>query len=205
MQNVLILGASGQIAQFVEKEIKDNVNLTLFLRHPEKLEHQYDNVIVGDVINPDDLNKAMEGQDIVYANLGPSHMVEMANSVVAAANHNDVKRLIWVATVGIYEEYDPSHKASVEAAYGSIDDPNSYMGDERRGADIVDNSLLDTTVIRPNTLTNDDEISDIEITERNQQVNGDPISRKTVGHFISQLILSPDNYINGSIGLAKKK
>lgn len=78
MKKVLILGAGGQIARWVIKMLankRDDVELTLFLRHSKKLKNAPKNaqVVQGDVLNPNQLNPAVAGQDIVYATNGQRH------------------------------------------------------------------------------------------------------------------------------------
>lgn len=205
MTNVLILGASGNIAKLVATQINKQVTLTQFLRTPSKLgDAVKGRVITGDVLDEDALQQVMAGQDIVYANLGPSPMAKMAKAVVKAAENAQIKRLIWVATAGIYNEIAKEGRTQAEAIYGKADDPNSYFGDERRGADIIDQSTIATTIIRPNALTNDSAVQEVVINGRNEQLQGHPISRATVANFISQLILNPDQYLNDSIAISKK-
>ncbi|UDM32312.1 NAD(P)H-binding protein [Lentilactobacillus laojiaonis] len=204
MKKVLILGASGQIAQLVEHELADKVDMTLFLRNKNKLTNPNGKVIVGDATNLEDLKSAMRGQDIIYSNLGPTYMAKMADAVVKAAIAENVQRIIWVATAGIYTEYLPGHQQKMEAEYGKVSDAHSYMGDERIGADIIDDSSLESTIIRPNILTDEDEIQTIVTTQKNDNLLGGPVSRKTVAHFISELILEPNQHINESISISKQ-
>lgn len=51
---------------------------------------------MGDVLNHAALKLAMEGQDVVYANLTGEDLDIQANSVIAAMKACDVKRLIFV-------------------------------------------------------------------------------------------------------------
>ncbi len=46
----------------------------------------------------------MQGQDVVYANLTGEDLDIQANSVIAAMKACDVKRLIFVLSLGIYDE-----------------------------------------------------------------------------------------------------
>ncbi|GAK31241.1 NAD-dependent epimerase/dehydratase family protein [Weissella oryzae SG25] len=142
----------------------------------------------------------MEEQDIVYANLGPSPMAEMAKAVVKAAEKSNVRRLIWVATIGIYEEEPKAAIPEMRLQGGMMDDPNSYIGDEPLGADIIEASSIISTIIRPNLLTNDGQ-SDYVINARTDQVEVAEVSRGNVAHFISQLILQPEQYQNDSVAI----
>lgn len=204
MKKVLILGAGGNIAQFVEQELADKADLTLYLRSPRKLAKQYGTVVTGDVFDHEQLVKTMKGQDIIFSNLGWQHMADMATEVTTAAQEAGVKRLIWIATAGIYDEIPAADQEEIRAMFGSADDPTTYFGDERVGADIVDASELITTIIRPNTLTDAEEVEPVLVTQRDEEIRGNAISRKTVAHFVSDLILNDNQYLNDSIAISKK-
>lgn len=71
---ILILGASGHIAHFaIEKLLKStDDHLVLFTRHPQSLaemDTERINILEGDTLSPNDLVKAMNNVNIVYANL----------------------------------------------------------------------------------------------------------------------------------------
>lgn len=204
MKKVLILGASGNIAKYVAAELAGKVDLTQFVRDAKKLDQPVGRVVVGDVLDPTTLSAAMQGQDVVYANLGPTRMATMANSVTAAAEKSQVKRLIWVATFGIYEEEPAEELALIKSQGGDIHDANSYLGDERLGADIIDQSSVDSTIIRPNILT-DGPLAEVVVTGRHEQLVGHDVSRRTVAHFISQTVLNSENYQNDSVALSNRE
>lgn len=109
MANVLILGAHGQIAQLATKQLLNETkhDLKLFLRRANRLnvtDAKRETVIDGDVLNAAQLDAALKGVDVVYANLGNAQIENQAKSVVAAMDRAGVKRLIWISTLGIYDE-----------------------------------------------------------------------------------------------------
>ena len=86
MKNVLILGAGGQIARHVINQLADKqtIKQTLFARQPAKIHKPYptnSKIIMGDVLNHAALKQAMQGQDVVYANLTGEDLDIQANSV----------------------------------------------------------------------------------------------------------------------------
>ncbi len=96
MKNVLILGAGGQIARHVINQLADKqtIKQTLFARQPAKIHKPYptnSKIIMGDVLNHAALKQAMQGQDVVYANLTGEDLDIQANSVIAAMKACDVK------------------------------------------------------------------------------------------------------------------
>lgn len=109
MTKIAILGAAGQIAQLVEPMLlkNDNIDMILYLRHPNKLKQineAREKVIKGDASNFNELKEALTDVDLVYANLAGSNIEEQAKTVVKAMDANNIKRLIWVSSLGIYNE-----------------------------------------------------------------------------------------------------
>lgn len=97
MKNVLVISASSQIAQWADKALAKNpdINLTLFLRHLNKLsaDLQQERQIVGDATDLDDVRNAVKGMDIVYASLA-GEVKKAAETIVKAMDLEEVKRLI---------------------------------------------------------------------------------------------------------------
>ena len=98
------------------------------------------------------LESLMQGQDVVYANL-LGHLEAMAENIVQAMNHTNVKRLIWISSMGIYGETGEDHGAILEPY--------------RRSAQVVENSRLDYTIIRPAWFTDGHEI-DYQLTRKHR-------------------------------------
>ncbi|MCO7486287.1 SDR family oxidoreductase [Stenotrophomonas maltophilia] len=201
MKNVLILGASGQIAQWVIRSLatEKNIQQTLLLRDPKKLtgkEPANAKVVIGNVLDKKLLKDAVAGQDIVYANLTGEDLDKQAQAVIAAMNAAGVKRLIFVLSLGIYDE--------VPGKFGEWN--NDIIGEDlkpfRRAADAIEASGLDYTILRPAWLTDEDEV-DYEITEKGQPFKGTVVSRRSVGDLISQIIVDPARHTGGNLGLNK--
>lgn len=88
MTNVLILGAAGSVARVTTRYLLDNsqAQLTLYLRNSARLQNPDTarvTLIEGDVLNYEQLRLAMNGKDIVYANLS-GNMKEQAETIVRA-------------------------------------------------------------------------------------------------------------------------
>lgn len=193
MRRILVLGANGSLAKVVIPVLLKNpdLKLTLFARDTNPLSRVLaDNVclVQGDVLNLVQLNEAIQGQDIVYANLAGS-LKEMANNVVEAMNNQHVKRLIWISSMGIYDETSQSH--------GAILQPY------RDSAKIIEKSDLDYTLIRPAWFTNDAAI-DYKLTTKGQPFIGSQVSRRSIAALIDKLIERPDYAIGESLGIAKE-
>ncbi|MGR4896943.1 SDR family oxidoreductase [Stenotrophomonas sp. LARHCG68] len=201
MKNILILGASGQIAQWVIRSLatETQVQQTLLLRDPKKLtgkEPANAKVVIGDVLDKKVLKDAIAGQDIVYANLTGEDLDKQAQAVIAAMKATGVKRLIFVLSLGIYDE--------VPGKFGEWN--NAIIGEDlkpfRRAADAIEASGLDYTILRPAWLTDEDEV-DYETTEKGQPFKGTVVSRRSVGDLISQVIVNPARHIGANLGVNK--
>lgn len=207
MSNVLILGASGNIGKLVADELADSDHkVRLFVRSSNKIDAPINQeVFEGDAHNERDLYRAMEGIDIVFSNLGPRGMKSFATAVVSAMKQRDIRRLLWTATAGIYKEFSTLIGVKNYVALGGPPDlKGSYLYDQRQGADYVENSGLDYTIFRWNWLTFDNIVTDVVITEKGQQYEGKPISRKTTAVFVKKVIDHPELYIGHSLGIAAK-
>lgn len=189
MKNVLILGASGNIAKHVIDMLvkKEDINLTLFLRNKRRLRNKdvsNSRIIEGDVLNYQQLNEAVTGQDIVYANLA-GELEAMARNIVRAMEETEVKRLIFISSIGIYD--DPVRPA---------------LRPYRKSVDVIEASDLEYTILRPTWFTNADEV-DYEITRKGEPEKGSVISQKSLATFITKIIETPEKYTHESLGINK--
>jgi uncharacterized protein YbjT (DUF2867 family) len=189
MTNVLILGASGNIASKVIDLLSDDktICLNLFLRKASRLRNRIGanfHVIEGDALNLDDLRNAMAGVDIVYANLA-GDLERMAKNIVKAMDEKGVKRLIFISSIGIYEQ-----------------PLRPVLKPYRKSVDVIEMSDLDYTVLRPTWFTNADEV-DYEITRNGESEKGSVISQKSVASFIVKIVKSPQSYVRESLGINK--
>ncbi len=199
MRKVTIIGATGRIAFWADEMLKDDndVDLTLFVRNKSKLpaDLQNEKIVVGDATNLEDVEKAVTGSDVVYASLG-GDVVTQAKTLVQAMDTVGVKRLIWTSSLGIYDEVPGDFgKLNTRALPG-------YLQTYRKAADVITDSDLDYTIIRPAWLTNDDEV-DYETTHHNSPFKGTEVSRKSVAAYAVSLIKNPRNDVRDSVGVDK--
>ncbi|MFD1394132.1 SDR family oxidoreductase [Lacticaseibacillus jixianensis] len=201
MSNVLILGANGQIARLAEQQLlaETKHHLTLFLRNAKRLpiaDATRETVIEGDATDPAALSKAMVGIDIVYANLGGGKTIEtQAKAVVQAMDLAKVQRLIWISTLGIYNE--------VPGAFGKWNHEQldgGYLEPYTAAARVIEHSNLDYTIIRPAWLSNNDTV-DYELTHRDDLFKGTEVSRKSVADLVTKLINDPKQAVKDSLGV----
>ncbi|WP_325435365.1 SDR family oxidoreductase [Pseudomonas nitroreducens] len=201
MKNVLILGATGQIASWVVRGLGQlsGVQQTLLLRDPRKLsgaEPDNARVVIGNVLDQELLREVMAGQDIVYANLSGDDLEEQARSVIDSMQTSKVKCLIFVLSLGIYDEI-PGRFG--EWNHEVIGEPLKYY---RRAADAIEASGLDFTILRPAWLTDEDEV-DYETTGKDEPFKGTVVSRRSVADLVIQLIRNPSLHVGANLGVNK--
>ena len=200
-RQVLILGASGQIARWVIRELANDaaIRQTLFLRDARKLRGKAPadaRVVEGDVLDKAALADAMAGQDFVYANLTGDDIDEQARAVVAAMQAAGVERLVFVASLGIYDELPGRFQAWNKAMIGEELKPF------RRAADAIEASGLDYTILRPAWLTDEDEV-DYETTGKDETFKGTEVSRRSVADLIARIIAVPALHSKANLGVGK--
>lgn len=200
MNRVLVLGANGQIARWVVRMLADdeNIALTLLVRNPKKLsgdEPKNARVVIGDVLDSKLLRQVMAEQDVVYANLAGDVDVQ-AKRILAAMVSTGVQRLIFVNSLGIYDEVPGKFGEWNRAEIGS------YLGPYREAANLIEASSVDYTILRAAWLTDTDEV-DYETTGRHEPFKGTEVSRKSVAGLIVQIIQSPQLHSKDNIGVNK--
>jgi uncharacterized protein YbjT (DUF2867 family) len=188
MKNVLIIGASGGIAQIVTDLLVNDqtVNLTLFARKANRLKVQTSKckIIEGDALDKEVLKTATNGQDIVYVNLA-GDLDRMAKNIVAAMQETGVKKIIAISSIGIYD----TPLKSVLVPY-------------RKLADVIEASGLDYTILRPEWFSNANEVA-YETTQKGTPEKGSVISRKSLATLITEIIKSPEQFKKQNLGVNK--
>ena len=189
MKKVIIIGASGSLASHVIEELQkeNDVQLRLFVRNKNRL-HNSDlsnaTIVEGDVMVFPKLKDAINGQDIVYVNLG-GNLEAMAKSIVKAMQETGVKRIIAISSIGIYK----TPLQSVLVPY-------------RKLADVIETSGLEYTILRPDWFTNS-KVVDYTLTRKGEPEKGTAISKKSIASFIATIIKNPEQWKNENLGISK--
>jgi uncharacterized protein YbjT (DUF2867 family) len=193
MTRILILGANGQLARNTTAFLleRTSARLTLYLRRARRLRNpdpERVNIVEGDVLDRVRLEAAMAGQDVVYANLaGP--LAQQARVIVEAMKATGLKRLIFISSMGIYDEVPGEN-------YRSVLDPY------RDAAAIVEASDLDYTVLRPGWFTRDGAI-DYRLTQKGEPFQGRDVSLNSLSDLITKLALLPKLAVRSSLGVGR--
>jgi uncharacterized protein YbjT (DUF2867 family) len=188
MKKVLVIGASGSLAKYVIDTLQNvpNVRLTLLARNKSKIVNNTINcsVVEADVMDYEKLKKAIQGQDIVYVNLA-GDLEKMTLNIVKAMQEMNVKRVIAISSIGIYE----TPLKPVLIPY-------------RKLADILESSDLEYTILRPDWFTYNNEVS-YTITHKGDPEIGSAVSRKSIAAFIATIVENPELHKRENLGISK--
>src|SRR5262245_38201395 len=112
---LLVLGATGPTGRHVvDRALRCGDAVTVLVRRPEALGPVADRVTVvkGDATAPDDVARAMDGQDAVVSALGRGRSVRAhglftraTDAVLGAARQAGVSRLVWMSSFGVGATY----------------------------------------------------------------------------------------------------
>jgi len=184
MTNVLIIGATGSVGGTTRRYFLDHTtdNLTLMARNTKRLgqlDDDRERSIAGSVTDEAALTRALKGQDVVFAALS-GNLAGMAQTLVKAMATAGVDRLLFITSMGIYDEIP----ASVGAA-GNLS-VNQMLRGYRQAADIIEASSLNYTVIRPGWFDNGDD-TDYQVTKKGDPFGGHSVSRKSIADLVMRL------------------
>ena len=206
-----ILAANGQISRIVENRILNedqfkDVELTLLLRNASRLNDLKDNprvtLIEGNLNNPDDVEKAVQGQDMVFnavihhddaGHNRPTH------NIINAMKKDGVNRLILTNLLGIYDEVPGEFgKWNRDTCFGGIvSDDNAAVVSDRIAAE----SGLDYTTLRLPWLNDRDEVK-YTITHKDDEFVGVSGSRQSIADVVLKIVAAPSFGSNDSLGIA---
>ncbi|KOF09745.1 epimerase [Planococcus glaciei] len=203
---IIVFGATGGVGQSVVKQAIDNgFKVTAFVRTPSKLEvtHENLNVVQGDAFNPAEVSAAIAGHDAVVSCLGSSQgmkksseLEEMVKNIVAGMQDHGVKRIVYTASAGIYQELPG---VSGKLMMGML---KNALTDHRAAVDWIEAHGLTYTIVRPMGLTNGAFTGNYREAATGVPEKSKSIARADVAHFILKA-LNDAQYENSSIGIAK--
>lgn len=196
MKNILIIGATGTLGTAATQAFLTNSDdkLTLFARSATRINIQdesRESVFVGDVMSDQDLDKALQGQDAVFAALS-GNLGAYADKIVQAMDRNGVSRLVFITSMGIYNEIPAAVGEDGNLKY------NPVLKPYRQAADIIEASDLEYTIIRPGWFTNGP--VDYEVTKKGEPFGGHNASVKSIADLVEKSV-DDDLYLRESVGI----
>ena len=103
---ILVIGASGLLAGPVIRKLDEaGFDLKLFSRsvNPSLFVNEYD-MVQGDLFNPGDLEKAVQGCDAIHITISTNDDVKATETILDAAKKNQIKRISMISGCTVAEE-----------------------------------------------------------------------------------------------------
>jgi putative NADH-flavin reductase len=197
---IALLGGSGKTGQeFLKQALDKGHTIKALARTPSKIPQDSDNlsIIQGNVLNPEDVKKLVEGTDMVVSLFGhvkgsPKWLqTEGTKNIVLAMKLHGVNRIISLSGGGLrYEKDQPKFidrviKFALKIFSGHI------LEDAIEHAKVLRDSDFDWTIVRGPILTEDEKTEDYRIGWVGVNA-GTKISRADLAHFIIQEIENKD-------------
>ncbi|MHC5374602.1 NAD(P)H-binding protein [Enterococcus sp. LJL120] len=198
MKNILIIGATGSIGRVARQTFLDETDdqLTLFSRNANRISginSEREKVISGSVLTDKDLDAAMENQDVVFASLS-GNLKKMAEAIVTSMKRVGVNKIIFISSMGIYNEIPASVGAS-----GNLS-RNPTLRTYRDAADVIKNSGLAYTVVRPGWFDSSND-TNYQVTLKGEPFGGHDVSRKSIADLVVKIADSDTLYVKESVGI----
>ena len=185
VMKLALFGATGRTGRLLLRQALDaGHSVTALVRDRDKITtlHKKLRVLEGDVRDFGAVERAINGADAVLSTLGhrgllPSTLVsEAVSHMVTIMERSHVKRIVTVASSGIMGESGLGMFLNVALA--------SSQADHRRQFQLLRDSDLDWTVVRPVVLTNGPQRGKYRVVKKGVPRRGFFISRADLAHFM---------------------
>ena len=192
---LLVLGATGGTGlEIVERVIGRGHSMTALVRSPERLKEFRDRITIkkGELLNTDDLEQAIQGQDAVLSAFGPRIPIAKADAnllhrfavaLTSAMHRAQVRRVVVESVAFLFK--------------GSIFPPVYLLGrlffpgvvaDTSAMESVFSESELDWTMVRPPELTDKPYTGKYRVREGHLPRFGFKISRADVANFMLKAV-----------------
>ncbi len=204
--NILILGATGRVgSQLVNYALHDKHHVTALVRSPEKIQINNEHVtsIRGNVLNKEDIERAMHGIDVVISTLstdGAKTLSESMPHIIEAMENEGIQRIITVGTAGILQ----SRITSDLLRYQSSESKRKLTRaaeDHHKVYDLLKQSSLQWTIVCPTYLPDGDRLGEYRVERDYLPVDGAKIHVSDTAEFTYKQIYS-NKYIQSRVGIA---
>lgn len=204
--NILVLGATGRVgSQIVTNALHDNHPITVLVRTPEKIQINNKNltVIQGNVLNKDDIVRAMHGIDIVISALntdGTNTLSESMPLIIEAMESKGIKRIITVGTAGILQSRTTPDSLRYQTSESKRKSTRAAE-EHHKVYDLLKQSTLEWTIVCPTYLPDGEKVGNYRIDRNYLPEGGTKISVSDTAEFTFRQINTRD-YIQSRVGIA---
>ncbi len=192
---ILILGATGPTGRLVlERALQSGDTITVLARRPEAWNELKGKirVIAGDATSPDDMVKAMMGQEAVISTLGTGKSLRAdelftraADAVIQAAKQTGVTRLVWMSSFGVGDTIQDASLGQ-KIIYKTL--LSNVFRNKEASEQKIRESGLNWTIVYPTTLKNGPARGEYRVAERMKMKGTAWINRADVADFIYKAV-----------------
>ena len=200
--NITIFGASGKIGTILTNLALDNgETVTAYVRNPEKIKriHDHLHIVIGDLKNQVQIEKAIESADVVVSTLGPSlkrsenrkgtAIADAHELIIKAMEKLNKKSFVTLVTPSIHAKEDRKHFATVFPGLIARMFLSGAYRDIVKYGSLVEKSTLDWTIVRiivPND-KHDGKKYGISIGDKPAKIS---VSRENVAAFMYEVAIN---------------
>ncbi|WP_341900175.1 NAD(P)H-binding protein [Fluviicola taffensis] len=179
MKRILILGATGRTGKLaVEYALGQGYSVTALVRNPEKISLSSDKltVIKGQPTNIQDIRQAIENCDYVinvlsalsekdsisFKKIDPPHTLEKTiYNVIECMREHGIKRIISLSSIGVGNSY--KYAPWFMKLFIKISNFKIVFADHNKQEQLLQNSQLDWTIVRPVGLNNQEILRKLDV------------------------------------------
>lgn len=204
--NILLLGMTGRTGSNIAKlALEDKHQVTALLRTPEKIKLNDENlsIIKGDATVKEDVERAMQGADVVISALntdGTDTLTQSMPLIIDAMNAENIKRIVTIGTAGILQSrVEPdvlryqSSESKRKLTRAAEEHHKTYL--------LLKESELDWTVVCPTYLPDGEAVGEHREERDFLPEDGKKITTGDTAEFVYKQ-LENDKYIKSRVGIA---
>jgi uncharacterized protein len=204
--NILILGATGRVgSQIVTYALHESHHVTVLVRTPEKIQINNENltIIEGNVLNKDDIVRAMHEIDVVISALntdGTTTLSESMPLIIEAMENQGIKRIITIGTAGILQSRTTPNSLRYQSSESKQKSTRAAK-EHHKVYDMLKQSTLEWTIVCPTYLPDGERVGKYRIDRNFLPEGGAEISVPDTAEFSFKQIKASD-YIKSRVGIA---
>jgi len=204
---IAVFGASGKTGiEVVKQALKMDYQVKAFVRDPEKLAIRDPKIeiVKGDILNPETIDRAVDGVDVVILALGSMEPVlaKGTKNIIDSMKKYGIMRIIVESSY----DFSGSQKGidrlkSLGMTDAQIESFMPLLNDKKDQEQQVRESGFDYVIVRPLTLTEEERIGKYKVDEKLEVDADSHISRADVADFMLNA-LHDDKWLHKTVTIS---
>ncbi|CAI6047599.1 hypothetical protein PAECIP112173_01260 [Paenibacillus sp. JJ-100] len=204
--HILILGATGRVgSKVLTTALQEGHHVTALVRTPDKIKHQHEHltIIQGNVLELQDLRRAIRGAEAVISALntdGGTTLSEYVPLLIDAMMEEGVQRIITVGTAGILQSRTEPEKFRYQSNESKRKSTRAAEEHERV-YQLLQQSTLDWTIVCPTYLPDGERVGNYRVERDVLPEGGSKISVGDTAEFTYRQ-LTDHQFVNSRVGIS---